>query len=129
MELPALDYRAAQFWMNALQFVGLVALFVYTHMANKSKVNASAINTVRSDLETLYDHLEERVVRCERRQDVFESKLDGAPTHKDLSKVYDRLNDVAEDLSGARGQMKALSHQLSLVNQYLLSNSNKGSHQ
>lgn len=128
MNMADLDYRALQFWMNAVQFLGLIALFVYTHFANKSKVNASAINTVRGDLESIYDHLEERVVRCERRADVFESKLDGAPTHKDLSKVYDRLNDVAEDLSGARGQMKALSHQLSLVNQYLLSNSHKGSH-
>ena len=88
--------------------------------ANKSKANASAINTVRGDMEATYDHLEERVVRCERRQDVFESRMDGAPTHQDLSKVYDRLNDVAEDLSGCSGQMRALSHQLSMVNSYLL---------
>jgi hypothetical protein len=46
--------------------------------------------------------------------------MDGAPTHHDLSKVYDRLNDVAEDLSGVSGQMRALSHQLSMVNSYLL---------
>lgn len=122
MELPPLDYRAAQFWMNALQFMGLIALFVHTHYVNKSKANASAISTVRTDLEAAHNQLGERMTRCERRQDVLESKLDGVPTHQDLSKVYERLNDVAEDLSGARGQMKALSQQLSLVNQYLLSN-------
>ncbi|RCW62620.1 uncharacterized protein DUF2730 [Marinobacter nauticus] len=120
MDLSQFDYEAARFWMSFLQILGLVALFVYTHITNKSKANASAINTVRGDMEATYDHLEERVVRCERRQDVFESRMDGAPTHQDLSKVYDRLNDVAEDLSGCSGQMRALSHQLSMVNSYLL---------
>lgn len=120
MDLSQFDYEAARFWMGFLQILGLVALFVYTHITNKSKANASAINTVRGDMEATYDHLEERVVRCERRQDVFESRMDGAPTHQDLSKVYDRLNDVAEDLSGCSGQMRALSHQLSMVNSYLL---------
>ncbi len=122
MDLLDLDYRALQFWMNALQFAGLLALGVYTHFANKSKVNTSAINIVRGDMEVKHENLEDRVNRTERRQDVFESKLDGAPTHQDLSKVYDKLNEVAEGLSGSRGQMNALSHQLSLVNQYLLSN-------
>ncbi len=127
MDLSQFDYAAAKFWMGVIQLVSVVALFIYTHMTNKSKANTSAINTVRTDLEHEHSQLEERVARTERRQDVFESKLNGAPTHQDLSKVYDRLNDVAEDLSGARGQMSALSHQLSLVNQYLLNN--KGSHQ
>lgn len=122
MDLSQFDYSAAKFWMGLLQLAGLVALGIYTHVTNKSKANASAINTVRGDMETAYDHLEERVVRCERRQDVFESKQENAPTHSDLSKVYDRLNDVAEDLSGVSGQMRALSHQLSMVNQYLLNN-------
>ena len=122
MELMQFDYEAARFWMGFIQLAGLVALFIYTHLTNKSKANASAINTVRGDLEQQYDHLEERVTRSERRQDVFESKLDGAPTHQDLSRVYERLNDVAEDLSGVSGQMRALSHQLSMVNQYLLNN-------
>ncbi|MDM8181269.1 hypothetical protein [Marinobacter salarius] len=122
MELSQFDYSAAKFWMGLLQLLGLVALGIYTHVTNKSKANASAINTVRKDLESDYDHLEERVVRCERRQDFLEGQQKGAPTHGDLSKMYDRLNDVAEDLSGARGQMSALSHQLTLVNQYLLNN-------
>jgi len=122
MALLDLDYRALQFWMNALQFAGLIALGVYTHFANKSKVNNSAINTVRGDLEQQYSQLEKRVNRSERRQDVFESKLDSAPNHQDLSKVYDKLNEVAEGLSGSTGQMSALSHQLSLVSQYLLNN-------
>lgn len=127
MDLPQFDYEAAKFWMGFIQLVGLVALFVYTHITNKSKANAGAINTVRRDMESMYDHLEERVSRAERRQDVFESRMESAPTHADLSKVYDRLNDAAEEISGVSGQMRQLSHQLSMVNQYLLNN--KGNQQ
>lgn len=126
MDLSQFDYDAAKFWMGVLQLVALAALFVYTHITSKSKANASAINTVRQDMEGVYGHLEERVSRTERRLDVFESRIESAPTHQDLSKVYDRLNDVAEDLSGVSGQMRALSHQLSMVNQYLLNQ--KGGH-
>lgn len=122
MDLPMLNYKAAQFWISVVHSIALLGLFVYTHMANKSKVNANAINAVRGDLETTCGHLQDRISRTERRQDVFETKLDSAPTHQDLSKVYERLNDVAESLSGARGQMSALSQQLSLVNDYLLNN-------
>lgn len=122
MDLSMFDYEAARFWMGFLQLAGLVALGIYTHMTSKSKANSSAISTVKSEMETDLSHLEERVVRVERRQDVFESRMDNAPTHHDLSKVYDRLNDVAEDLSNVGGHMRALSHQLSMVNQYLLNN-------
>lgn len=122
MDLASVDYGAARFWMDFLQVAGLIGLGVYQHMTSKSKANASAINVVREDLEDHHRQLEERVARSERRQDVFESKLDGAPTHQDLSRVYGRLNDVAEDLSGVSGQMRALSHQLSMVNNYLLNN-------
>lgn len=120
MDLSQFDYEAAKFWMGILQLFGLAALAVYTHITSKSKANATTINTVRQDMENSYDHVEERVSRAERRLDVFESRMENAPTHADLSKVYDRLNDVAEDLSGVSGQMRALSHQLSMVNQYLL---------
>lgn len=122
MDLASVDYGAARFWMDFLQVAGLIGLGVYQHMTSKSKANTTAINVVREDLEGQHRQLEERVARGERRQDVFESKLDGAPTHQDLSKVYGRLNDVAEDLSGVSGQMRALSHQLSMVNNYLLNN-------
>lgn len=122
MDFSQFDYEAARFWMGFLQLAGLAALFAYTHITNKSKANTTAINVVREDLEDHHRQLEERVARSERRQDVFESKLDGAPTHQDLSRVYGRLNDVAEDLSGVSGQMRALSHQLSMVNNYLLNN-------
>ncbi|TBW58543.1 DUF2730 family protein [Marinobacter halodurans] len=126
MDLLPVNYEAAKFWMGFVQLAGLVALFIYTHITNKSKANASAINAVRQDMEEDNDRLEQRLARAERRQDVFESRLEGAPTHQDLSRVYERLNDVAEDLSGVSGQMRALSHQLSMVNQYLLNQ--KGGH-
>lgn len=120
MDLSQFDYGAAKLALDLAQLGGLVALGVYQHLTSKSKANAREISMVREDAEAAFSGLEERVARVERRQDVFESKLDGAPTHQDLSKVYDRLNDVAEDLSGVSGQMRALSHQLSMVNQYLL---------
>ncbi len=122
MDLPQFDYEAAKFWMGFLQLAGLVALGFYTHMTSKSKANSSAINTVRENLTSDIEDLEDRVKRCEQRQDLLEGQQSGAPNHGDLSKMYERLNDVAQDLSGLSGQISALSRQLSMVNTYLLNN-------
>ncbi len=115
MDLAQLDYEAAKFWMSFIQLAGLVALFIYTHLTNKSKANSSAIESVKED----FDGLKSRVV-------AIESRLENAPTHQDISKVYDRLNDVAEELSNVSGQMRGALNQLSMVNQYLLNQ--KGGH-
>lgn len=109
MDLSQFDYEAAKFWMSFFQLVGVIALGIYTYMSNKTKANASAIEAVKDE----FDDIKTRVT-------TIEGKLENAPTHRDLSKVYDRLNDVAEDLSSVSGQMRALSNQLSMVNQYLL---------
>ncbi|NWO05554.1 MAG: DUF2730 family protein [Alteromonadaceae bacterium] len=122
MDLAQFDYTAAKLVLDIAQLGGLIGLGLYQHITSKSKANAGAINTVRNDLEKSQGQLEERIARAERRQDVFESRMDSAPTHQDLSKVYDRLNDVAEEMSSVGGHMRALSHQLSMVNQYLLNN-------
>lgn len=111
MDISNVDYGAARFWMDFLQVAAILALGVYQHITNKAKANASAIELVKDD----YDDLKDRVA-------AVEGQLKNAPTHQDISKVYDRLNDVAGDLSGALGQMRGLSHQLSMVNQYLLNN-------
>lgn len=129
MDLSQFDYEAARFWMGFLQLAGLVVLGVYTHLTNKSKANSSAIETVREDLQTEHqnlqddqDNLKDRLALCERRQDFLEGQQAHAPTHGDLSKMHDRLNEFSEGLHGARGEMVTLSRQLSMVNQYLLNN-------
>jgi len=118
--LEAMDYKAAAFWLSALQMLGLIALFVYTHLTNKSKANESAISGLRADIHEHIDGLEARMTMCESRGAVMERRLEDAPKHSDLSRIYDRLNVVAEDLSKSSGQMRQLSTQLSMINQYLL---------
>lgn len=116
------DYGAARFWMDVLQVASVCLLAVYTHMSNRSKVNREAINALRGDVEHDVEKLEDRVARSERHLDVLESRLNGAPTHQDLGKVYERLNTVAESMENISGQFTAVSRQLALMNEYLLNN-------
>lgn len=134
MSLTATDYEGLRFGLEIIQLLGLIGLAIYTHVTGKSKVNAKAIeeiskantaanNALRRDFESSLDSLEKRVARTERRSDVLESRQNQAPNHEDLSKVYNRMNTIAESMERQNGHLSALAHQLSMVNEYLL---NKG---
>lgn len=122
MTLAEIDYSGARFWMDILQLIGFAALALYTHITSRSKANRAAINALREDIEKDVDAAVERVIRGERHLDVLESRMNNAPTHADLGRVYARLNTVAAHMERLSGQMGAVAHQLQLVNEYLLNN-------
>jgi flagellin-like hook-associated protein FlgL len=122
MDLSNVDYSGARFWMDMLQLAAFAALGLYTHIASRSKANRTAINALREDVEKDVDLAVDRVNRCERHLDVLESRMNSAPTHADLGRIYARLNTVAAHMERLSGQMGAVAHQLQLVNEYLLNN-------
>ncbi|MCH8500165.1 MAG: DUF2730 domain-containing protein [Marinobacter sp.] len=117
-----IDYDGVRVSLQLIQLLGLCLLGIYTHITNKSKANAEAINAMRKDFESDLEKLAERQSRVERHQDVLESRVSAAPSHQDLAKMYDRLNTVASDMERLSGQMMGVAHQLSMVNEYLLHN-------
>lgn len=133
MHLSMVNFEALRLGLEVLQLIGLVVLAIYTHITGKSKANAKAIeeitktnveanNAIRRDFEAGLKSLEIRVGNTERRNEVLESQQKQAPNHADLSKVYDRMNAIAESMERQNGQLNALTHQLSMVNEYLLNN-------
>lgn len=133
MSLNMASFEAVRLSLELLQLIGLIALAIYTHITGKSKANAKAIgeitktnidanNAIRRDFEAGLKILETRVNKTERTNEVLENKLSQAPNHADLSKMYDRMNLIAESMERQNGQLQALTHQLSMVNEYLLNN-------
>lgn len=117
--------------LDLLQLIGLVLLAVYTHITQRSKVNARAIEKVSAALtqrmdekedddENKHGHLVSRVSHLERRMDVAEHKLTVVPTHHDMAITHKRMSRVAEQMENMSGQMVAMNRQLAMINEYLL---------
>lgn len=107
--MPEVDYNGLRFVLDLLQLLGLIGIGIYSWFVNRTKVNRHAI-----------EQIERAAAEHARRLDVLDNRMNHAPTHQDLGQVYDRLNGVAETMSQLNGQLSALGHQLSMVNEYLL---------
>ena len=56
-----------------------------------------------------------------KRLNVVEVSCGASPTHNDLGAVYDRINEVSDQVAGLTGQMAGVSRNLDLIYQHLLS--------
>jgi cbb3-type cytochrome oxidase subunit 3 len=109
-----LDYNAMKFWFDVFLSICLLASILHNWISNKSRVNKKEIEQVNDAVLKLKD----RVVQVE-------GQMKNAPTHTDLSNIYNRINGVSQDISEMSGAMKAMTSQLSLINEHLL---NGGKH-
>ena len=129
MEWPDVGYM--RFVLNVLQLAALLCLALYTHIVQRSKVNARAIERLGDDLKQRIDEkqddneqalgsLERRAGVLERRMDVVEKELERMPTHEDLAITHKRMSRVAEQMENMSGQLVAVNRQLGMISEYLL---------
>lgn len=137
---PSIDYQAWQFWFNVIQFLGLLALGIYTWWINREKVNAKRFKGLEDDVKervtkvALEAFEKERERNCQRHRErtgsiegelkKLGSDISHLPTQADIGRVYDRVHEVARDMDQAVGELKSTRHQLHLVLEELLRRDN-----
>jgi len=104
-----MTYDALRFWLEITVLISVVANTVYTFISNKQKANKTAINDMSKDINTLV-----------RRVDGQANQLNNAPTHQDLSRMYERMNSVGNKLEKMSGVIEGMATQLSLINEHLI---------
>jgi hypothetical protein len=104
------DYEAMKFWFDVFVSICLVASLIYNWVDKKSRVNKAEIEQVNAE-----------VVKLVNRVSLVEERMQSAPTHSDLSNIYNRINGMSDDVSEMAGAIKAMTTQLTLINQHLIS--------
>lgn len=104
-----LDYQALGFWFNAFITLGLFGNWLYMWLTNRQRVNKAEIEQVNKSVYLLTNQIT-----------LFEEKLKATPKHSDLSNIYNRINGMSQDISEMTGAVKALTTQMSLINQHLI---------
>jgi len=96
------------------------ALAFYVHLVNKNKVNSDRISKMEQEIDVKFDGISERIVR-------IETIAQKTPTHDDLAKLYERINqvkdqigDVAECVANIEGQMNSNNRTMALIHQTLM---------
>ena len=99
-----------QLWLNIIVMVLAISNMAYTWLSVRHKVNKAAI-----------EQLTDEVILLGNRISVLEHQARSFPTHTDIGRVYERINNVGGKLEKVIGTLEAMTNQLSLVNEHLMS--------
>lgn len=103
-----MDFAHITPYLVAANIVLTWALGFYVHLTSKNKAITDRLDAMESDIKGDISGHAERMAR-------LESHYANAPTHADLSKVYDKLNRVAESNSRMEGQLGGMADSLRLI--------------
>lgn len=105
-----LDYRLLFEIFNFL-FNGVIAAYCWVLSKNKA-TNDRIDQDARANKE-IFDSHADRLARLEEGTDAM-------PTHRDLSDIHTRINEMGGDVSQVVGEMKGIRHTLNLIQEHLI---------
>ncbi|MCG8470538.1 MAG: hypothetical protein MI742_01610 [Desulfobacterales bacterium] len=106
---PSPNYPALRLWLDAGQWVTTLLVGLYVWIANKAQATVNEVNRVKSGMGAL----ENRIIK-------LETAIKTVPSHDDLAAVYERINDVAENVAELSGKMDGVQGSLGMIHDHLL---------
>lgn len=91
--------------INAAASTGL---WLYVRYGDRNKEVDRKFSELRGDFDDRADEHDRRLARLEGR-------LDRAPTHEDLGKLYEKINATTQAVSQMAGEMKGMNDTLRLI--------------
>ena len=83
-------------------------LAFYIHLINKDKATTDRMERLEGDLVQRLSQHSDRLTKVE-------SQLSNMPSHTDLGKLYDRLNDQSRDVARMAGELSQINDNLRLL--------------
>lgn len=108
-----LDYDAMKFWIDALQLAGIAVIGAHSWISNRHRVTSERIAKLEDDMDTRLDTHTDRLTALEVR-------AGAAPTHDDLKRLHQRLDNMNGELKELRGEFQSAGRTLNMIHDYLL---------
>lgn len=109
MSTQPTDYSALRFWFDAGQYGLTLAIGAYVLLGSRFNAKTREVKGVHQEVSIIA----ERVTK-------LETNMAHALSHEDLAAVYDRINDVAEEVAGLSGKMDGVKGTVEMIQEYLL---------
>lgn len=132
-----MDIETAKFAFQILQFLLTGGIGIYVWLSNKDKVTNDRVGKIAESVDGKIDAHAERIARleqgaesCETAQRTcpvhaerlaqLEAAADRSPTHEDLGRLHEKINDVSGALQTLVGEFKGVHRTLDLIHEHLL---------
>lgn len=104
-----IDNETMRTWLQVVAVLGMpIMSMIYTWIATRDKDNSQHIKAVESVLSA---QIAEQAVRLER----LEMEVKHRPSHDDLSKLYDRLNEHGREVARMSGELIHMNDNLRML--------------
>jgi len=104
-----IDYRAAQFWVDMFVVFVSAVVWLYAWRVRRDMATNEKIAEIET---TISAHVGDSSVRLAH----MDERMQRAVGHPELRPIYERLNNVSEQISEINGKM----HTLDLIHEMLL---------
>ncbi|SIQ95924.1 Protein of unknown function [Aromatoleum tolulyticum] len=93
---------------SIINTVANAGLWLYVRYGDRNKEVDRKFSKLQEDFDDRADEQDKRLARLEGR-------LDRAPTHDDLGKLYEKINATTQAVSQMAGEMKGMNDTLRLI--------------
>lgn len=130
------NYQAWQFWFGVFQFVGLVALGVYTWWTNREKITAKRFLGLERQFAKCMPVAEHQAAEDTRNADCrahqlrtgevelslarIGSEIRNMPNRQEMAALSHDINGLTRKLGNVEGRLDGLNHTLALINEFLI---------
>lgn len=115
-----LDYRAAAFWLDVLQWLSIGVVAVWGYLRTKDKDNDTAVKKVAEELAEFIRISGEAQHAQNLRLTAVEERLKHMPTSDELAQIEGNVSEVRAKVDGIDDLLRRVEHQTNLIHQHLL---------
>jgi C-terminal processing protease CtpA/Prc len=98
----------AAFVVQLLNALATAGVWLYVRYGDRNQQIDSKFESVESKFDARLDEQDRVIAR-------LTGMIERAPTHNDLSKLYDKVNTTAQAVSQMSGEMKGINENLRLI--------------
>ena len=105
-----MDYETIKIWLQLVNMISTFGLGCWLYLEKRSDKTNERI-----------DALADKVELLDKAVSSLQAATSGAPNHRDLSKVYDSVNLLAEKVNRIGGEIRAWGDTLRVIQNHLIS--------
>ncbi|WP_304308081.1 DUF2730 family protein [Pseudacidovorax intermedius] len=115
-----LDYKAAGFWLDVVQWLSIGVLAVWGYLRTKDGDNARAVAAVATQLASFMESSREANETQNLRLATLEEAYKHMPTDDEVNRLSREVSELRAEIKGNVALLQRLEHQNTLIHETLL---------
>jgi N-glycosylase/DNA lyase len=115
-----MDYKAAAFYLDVLQWLSIGLIAVWGYIRSKDSDNNRAISKVANELADFIESSRAANEDQNNRLTMLQEKVSHLPTEQDVAHLSNDMSSVKAQINGMASLLSRVEHQTNLIHDHLL---------